>query len=224
MADDAGAAVKRQWIKLDRYALLDLARDHDLRAATSWTLAVLLCQADYKTRAVAITITELAAIIGESRRTISAAIDDLVSAGLIEITRPFGPNRGGRVVIVAWDDLIVGTSGRGAATKRHDDDEGTEHPPRTHRAPAEQISANDQPERQNVRERGSEGVSTSSARGTGEAPADEEQKARVRRSVRCSRCRGEIDPDPGRPFTDPDPCRCSPPMPVPSVSWERAHA
>ncbi len=125
---------KRAEVRFDKYAIFDLAGEHHLTPHARWLLVALCLRANFRTRSVVGRICELAEWTGMSRDTIRRCLNTLSQAGLVEEVEPFGPNRSGQVLILAWDGLLVpGASRRNA-----------DQPRAIRRLPAD-ISANDQP-------------------------------------------------------------------------------
>ena len=140
---------KKSHTKLDRYALFDLGRAHHLSAMARWMLASLCLLADFRAAAVSITYAELAEYTGDSRSRIPKTLHELEEAGLVKITLPFGPNREGEVVILAWDDIVIETfREREARLKGLASNRGRI---------ADESRTNREPERGRLRERGEGG-------------------------------------------------------------------
>jgi len=100
MTDDDGP---RDFVKLDRFALIHLAREHALPLPAAHLLNVLALLTGRRSRTWTGTKAELAADASMAVKTLNLAIDDLVAADLIEVVRPFGRNRSALVHLVAWD-------------------------------------------------------------------------------------------------------------------------
>lgn len=100
---------KKSHTKLDRYAPFNLGRANHLSAPARWMLVTLCLIADFRGAAVRATYKELSEYTGASRDTIPKTLAELVRAGLVEITLPFGQNRAGEVVILVWDKMVIET-------------------------------------------------------------------------------------------------------------------
>jgi len=98
---------RRAYLKLDRYASFDLARQHSLRASDRCVLLSLVLLADFRSHRCQLSITDLADHSGVSRRTASTAVIRLRAAGLIEMEEPFGSGRPGTVLVSAYWTLVV---------------------------------------------------------------------------------------------------------------------
>ncbi len=104
---DAKRRNARSWQRIDRYALFDLGREHRLCKDARLMLISLCLMADFRTCAVRATLRVLSQQTEIGLNTVPKALDELVKAELVKITRPFGPNREGEVEIVAWHDIVV---------------------------------------------------------------------------------------------------------------------
>ena len=126
---------KRAEVRFDKYADLDLSWEHHLTPHPRWLLAALCLRANFRTRSVVGRIYELAEWTGMSRDAIRRCLDRLEPCRTGRGGRaPFGPNRAGQVLILAWDGLLVPGPNRRNA----------DQPRAIRRLPAD-ISANDQP-------------------------------------------------------------------------------
>lgn len=97
----------RRHVRLDAFALPDLGREHCLSTVARLVLLDLVCSADWRNRSAIVTLAELAEHTGSARRTVATAMRNLETAGLIEVPKPFGRNRQGRVVVLCWERLLI---------------------------------------------------------------------------------------------------------------------
>ena len=132
--------------KLDRYAPFNLGRAYHLSGRARWMLVSLCLLADFRAGAVRITYWELAEYTGDSRSTVPKTLAELEEAGLVKITRPFGQNREGEVVILAWEQVVYETPLERAARLRGlaNNRDRIADESRTNRGPNADNSANDQ--------------------------------------------------------------------------------
>jgi hypothetical protein len=100
----------RSWVKLDRFAMFEASRRHDLSASEYVVLDALVRLASWRTAEWRGTRSELSADLPTGRRTIAAAVSRLHDLGLIRVVRQFGKNREGIVLVLAYRDLVVLTS------------------------------------------------------------------------------------------------------------------
>jgi DNA-binding transcriptional ArsR family regulator len=138
----------RSWQRIDRYAIFDLGREHSLSSHARWMLAALCLIADFRTCAVRATIRELSEQTGIGLNTVPKALKELARAGLVNITRPFGPNREGEVEIIAWHDIVVERGEPKTRIPRLSNRRQVAEEPRTNRGATADNSTNDQGERQ----------------------------------------------------------------------------
>src|ERR1039457_6328116 len=103
---------RRAQVRLDRYAIFDLGREHRLHAHARWLLEILCHVADFRSRSVTATYEELVEWSGIGRDTVPKTVNTLRAAGLISVVKVFGPGQVGEVEILAWDRLIAGNPGR----------------------------------------------------------------------------------------------------------------
>ena len=158
---------RRAWIKLDRYALSDLAREHDLSPSELWVLYSLTVLADFRTGTWVGQIQDLQSYAMVSRDTLRKARTHLEDLKIIAEVEPFhgGDGHLGSILVLAYPDLVADCvpsvaeridqylSGNGRALDddrksigRALDDDWTRKSP------------NDQGKGASARERGSEGV------------------------------------------------------------------
>jgi hypothetical protein len=107
---DAGSGKdqpNRLFIKMDKFAIFDLATRHRLGAVDAWILNVLTLRAEWETHEWRGTYGELAEDARVTRKTAKSACERLAAAGLIEIVESFGPNRSGRVRVLVYDEMVV---------------------------------------------------------------------------------------------------------------------
>jgi DNA-binding transcriptional ArsR family regulator len=139
-------------------------------------MLVSLCLlADFRAGAVRITYWELAEYTGDSRSTVPKTLAELEEAGLVKITRPFGQNREGEVVILAWEQVVYETPLERAARLRGlaNNRDRIADESRTNRGPNADNSANEQ--RKQPFHRGDEGEGEWGGRDSctgGSAPED----------------------------------------------------
>jgi hypothetical protein len=157
---------RRAEVRHDKFAIFDLGRDHGLDDRARWMLVVLCQLAEYETRRLSITVMALSEYTGTSRTTVPKVLHKLKDAGLIAITKPFGGNRAGEVEVLAWDQLIVGsthrhrfrpgrqTSDRPNAQPSVDDDESFANHARSIREANADFYANDQGKAPLLRQQG----------------------------------------------------------------------
>lgn len=105
-------AAKRSWLKLDRYALFQLQREHRLKPTATLVLFDLVCAADYRNESWTGTLSEISYDLGCSTTTAGNAIKTLVAKNLVEIINPFGRNGSGCLKITAYCDLVLPTHTR----------------------------------------------------------------------------------------------------------------
>jgi hypothetical protein len=100
--------------RFDRFAIFQVAREHDLTALDAWVLTALTMLCDWRDKTWCGTVTELALDVRGDRRAVRASLDRLAAKGLIRETKPFagGPKVNGCVIVVAVDQLLTGTSRR----------------------------------------------------------------------------------------------------------------
>ena len=103
---EPGRKFKRSWVKLDRFAITQLARDHRLTVHEQHILQTLTMHAEFRTAEWLGSATELAEYTRMSRSTATRAVKRLVALGLLEEIEPFGPHQQG-VLRVLWYDLLV---------------------------------------------------------------------------------------------------------------------
>ncbi len=144
-------------IRLDRYALAQLAREHHLSAPACWALVALVCMADWRARTFTGELADLADFTQMSRNTVPKALAMLEQAEIIAIAVPFTRNRLGKVVITAWERLIVVGKPNPHAQNRAQPSGVNAHPARTPRAVYAQNHATDQPKDGSLRHQGREG-------------------------------------------------------------------
>jgi len=97
----------RARLNLDRYAHLQLGRQHGLRSTERYVLLSLLSLADYRSAEWRGTKNELAQEIGESRGKTSSALERLEKSRLVEVLDEFGPNSPGRLLVLVYDLLVT---------------------------------------------------------------------------------------------------------------------
>ena len=79
--------INRQFVKLDRYALLDVGRQEHLTAAEFVVLFALVMLSDFRTAEWTGTLYELTGHTPSGRTTVKVAVDRLTSIGLISGAR-----------------------------------------------------------------------------------------------------------------------------------------
>jgi hypothetical protein len=97
----------RSWVRLDRFAVFDVARDLRLSAAEAWLLTTVVLLADWRTHECTRSLTDLAERARLNRRTTSAAVQRLTDEGLVTQLEPFGPNRTGVLWVDCYDRLVL---------------------------------------------------------------------------------------------------------------------
>jgi hypothetical protein len=145
---DAKRRNARSWQRIDRYALFDLGREHRLSKDARLMLISLCLMADFRTCAVRATLRVLSQQTEIGLNTVPKALDELVKAELVKITRPFGPNREGEVEIVAWHDIVVEDREPKTRVSRLGNCRQVAEESRTNRGPTADNSTNDQGEGQ----------------------------------------------------------------------------
>jgi len=95
-------------LNLDRYAHLQLGRQHGLRSTERYVLLSLLSLADYRSAEWRGTKNELAQEIGETRGKTASALERLEKCGLVEVLDDFRPNSPGRLLVLVYDLLVTG--------------------------------------------------------------------------------------------------------------------
>lgn len=103
----SGESARRSFVRLDRYAPFDIARDCRLSANESKLLTDLCLLADFRSAEWRGTITELAAYTRLTRKTVASAIEKLATEHLIDTPQEFGPNRPGTIRVLAFADLTL---------------------------------------------------------------------------------------------------------------------
>jgi hypothetical protein len=111
VSNDDGLA----WIKLDRYALDDLGRGCNLSATDERVLLGLVRHADPRTGLWTGTYYEMSQTFRVRASTLPRVLARFEECVLVEIVRPFGPNRSGVVRVFAYLDLVLSTSKLDAA-------------------------------------------------------------------------------------------------------------
>lgn len=100
-------ASNRNYVKVDRYAVQDLAREHHLSASDAHLLFVLVMEADFRSWEVKATYGDLAESATMGRKTVERGIGRFEELGLVTILRPFGPHRAGTVFVDAYRLIVV---------------------------------------------------------------------------------------------------------------------
>jgi hypothetical protein len=144
----------RSWVKFDRFAFFQLGRIHCLPDKALWLLAALCMLADRRTGFVRTTITELHKDCRIGRDTVPKMLAALETAGVVNITRPFGPHVEGELEIVAWSDIVVEAPREKAMRLAYLNKRQNAEKARINSGSTAEKSANDQGKRQH---RGQEG-------------------------------------------------------------------
>lgn len=110
---------RRAFVKVDKYAPFDLAREHRLTGHALELLLGLTLLTDWRTSEWRGTCGELAELLRISRNTIPKAVEDLRAAGLLAIIKPFGRNSEGCLSLTAYDELVVPEKRRSPQLARH---------------------------------------------------------------------------------------------------------
>jgi hypothetical protein len=97
----------RSWHYVDRYMLMQIAREHRLKPVESYVLFQVTMLADYREKTWTGNAGDLCHEIHASWRAANAAIGNLISEGLFVEEVKFGRNRNGRVRIAVFDQLIL---------------------------------------------------------------------------------------------------------------------
>jgi hypothetical protein len=97
----------RRWVKIDPYAIRDLAREHLLDEQTRWLLVWLTLGADPRSHRFTGTLGDLADDVGMGRKTVRERYDRLEQRGLVKTVEPFRPNAQGVVLVCAYPHLVV---------------------------------------------------------------------------------------------------------------------
>lgn len=99
--------VNRNWVKLDRYALIDLTRQERLSAAESMVLLVLVLLADFRTGEWKGTIVELAEHAPVTRTTVTKVCNHLSELRLITLLTPFRQNSAAWIRVDCYEGLVL---------------------------------------------------------------------------------------------------------------------
>ena len=105
MTGDGGSARLRR-VKVDPFAICDLAREHNLNSTATWVLHLLAIQGEYRTGEWAGTLTDLSEATRVSRKAIARVVDLLVGKGLLGVIEPFRQGTDGRVRVLCRDRLV----------------------------------------------------------------------------------------------------------------------
>ncbi len=108
---------RRAHVKVDRYAPMQLRREHALSAVELMLLLGLAFLADYRTHVWCGTLQDLSDDLGLDRRAVTSrpersrpgALDRLVAEGLVEFVEPFGRGQGvrGSLRVTAYELLVT---------------------------------------------------------------------------------------------------------------------
>ena len=98
---------KRSWVKLDRFAIFQVAREFRLTVHEQFVLQTVTMHADYRTAEWLGSATELAEYTRMSRSTATKAVARLITLGLIEEVEPFGPHHQGVLRVLCYDVLVT---------------------------------------------------------------------------------------------------------------------
>lgn len=127
----------RSYLRIDKYAMPQMRREHGLNAADTLTLRGLAERADERTdsggsRYFTGTKDELQEWTGQSPNTITAAMDRLAAKGCVTVIESFTRNGQGRIRIDVWDELVVPSQARSDhGDRRHNADrQFSAYPPR----------------------------------------------------------------------------------------------
>jgi hypothetical protein len=154
---------ERTWVKLDRYALADLGRQFYLTLPKRAALLTLTLGANYRSGEWTGTITDFAEEMGASPNTARLARERLEECGLIRTVLPFGGNRRGIVLVLAYGDLRVPSS---KVDRTLDED-----------LSFAQICANEEPEARSKKEGSRNQVGSKLADLRDSVPADQPERA-----------------------------------------------
>lgn len=97
----------RSYLKLDRFAVLHLAREHGLGGNERNLLLTLMILADMRSAECRGAKSDLANEAGMSVRKVTSSLERLVACRFVEILDDFGPNRAGRLVVLVYDLLVT---------------------------------------------------------------------------------------------------------------------
>jgi hypothetical protein len=106
----------RSWLKRDRYALLHIRREHNLRPTEAWILSALVDAADIESHVWEGTFWDLAADTGSGRKTAAAAVTLFEELRLIEVLKDFGSNSRGVLRVLIYERVVLPTYARGSAS------------------------------------------------------------------------------------------------------------
>ena len=150
----------RNWLKLDRYALFDIAREFDLSAAEVVVLFALVALADFRSQGWKGTITELTEHTPCNRSTVRRAYDRLKQLNLVSEVRPFVQNSVGSVRVDCYERLVLESrrKGRDQTVPRSGDRAHLASESGADRSRNDEGSANHQEFRDLERDRGEGGV------------------------------------------------------------------
>jgi hypothetical protein len=98
--------VVKRYVKVDPFAICDLARERSLTANDQHVLLLLAIQSEYRSAEWTGTLTDISDATRLARRTVPRVVGHLIELGLLEVVEPFRPGTEGRVRIVDRDRLI----------------------------------------------------------------------------------------------------------------------
>jgi hypothetical protein len=156
---------RQRTVRVDPYAISDLAREQSLTAVDAWILHLLAIQAAYRSAEWTGTLLDLSDATRASRKTVAGAVRRLVAKGLLEMIEPFRQGTDGRVRVLCRSRLVFDVPRRQNASNdaksnsvdRAEIETGL-RPDRDPNATIDAIEQGEEGDREVQRHRGAEGL------------------------------------------------------------------
>jgi hypothetical protein len=119
--DRAAKLRKPAHVRLDRFGIFAVGREHALTALDRWLLTSLVLLCDFRTGEYLTTLAELSEDTGADWRALKDSVKRLETAGLVQLLVPFSQKSKGTLRVLAYDRLVVGAKSVVPAAPRESD-------------------------------------------------------------------------------------------------------